>query len=120
MTAEISNVNGRVVTLRVSGHLSQNELTAVQAETSRIIGAGGKIRILVVAEDFRGWEKGGTWDDFAFQAAHDDDIERMAIVGEAQWQQLALMFTSKGLRPFPIEYFTPERLAEARAWLAEN
>jgi len=111
-------VDGRTVTLRVSGHLTQKELATVQAETARIIGSGGKICVLVLAQDFAGWEKGGKWSDFAFQQAHDDDIERMAIVGEEQWRDLTLLFTSKGLRPFPIEYFTPGRLAEARAWLA--
>lgn len=118
MTAEISNVEGGVVTLRVSGRLTQRELAAVQAEAAGIIGTRGKIRILVRAEDFAGWEKGGTWGDFSFQVAHDDDIERMAIVGDEQWRDLTLLFTSQGLRPFPIEYFTPDRLADARAWLA--
>jgi hypothetical protein len=42
----------------------------------------------------------------------------MAIIGEEQWRDLTLLFTSQGLRPFPIEYFVPARLAEARAWLA--
>ena len=58
--------------------------------------------------------------DFSFQVAHDDDIERMAIVGDEQWRDLTLLFTSQGLRPFPIEYFAPGRLAEARAWLLEK
>lgn len=118
MGAEISSVDGRVVTLRVRGRLTQRELAAIQAETAGIIGTAGKIRILVLAQDFTGWEKGGTWSDFSFQMNHDDDIERMAIVGDEQWRDLTLLFTSQGMRPFPIEYFPPARLAEARAWLA--
>jgi hypothetical protein len=117
MAAEISNVEGGVVTLRVSGRLTQRDLAAAQAETARIIATAGRIRVLVVAEDFAGWEKGGQWSDFSFQQAHDDDIERMAIVGDEQWRDLTLLFTSQGLRPFPIEFFPPARLAEARAWL---
>ncbi|MEQ1800874.1 MAG: STAS/SEC14 domain-containing protein [Gammaproteobacteria bacterium] len=118
MTAGISSVEGSVVTLRVSGRLTQRELAAVQAEAAGIIGTAGRIRILVLAQEFAGWEKGGAWSDFSFQMAHDDDIQRMAIVGDEQWRDLTLLFTSQGLRPFPIEYFTPGRLAEARAWLA--
>jgi hypothetical protein len=118
MPAEITSVQGGVVTLRVSGRLTQKELAAVQAETAGIIASSGKIRILVLAQDFAGWEKGGQWSDFSFQQAHDDDIARMAIVGEEQWKDLTLLFTSQGLRPFPIEYFPPARLADARAWLA--
>ena len=118
MPAEITSVQGVVVTLRVSGRLTQKELAAVQAETAGIIASSGKIRVLVLAQDFAGWEKGGQWSDFSFQQAHDDDIARMAIVGEEQWKDLTLLFTSQGLRPFPIEYFPPARLADARAWLA--
>ena len=119
MTAEISSIEGGLVTLRVSGQLTQRELSAAQAEVARIIDRTDKVRILVLAEHFAGWEKGGTWSDFSFQIAHDDDIERMAIVGEERWRDLALLFTSQGMRPFPVEYFVPERLAEARAWLAQ-
>jgi hypothetical protein len=118
MPAEINSVQGGVVALRVSGRLTQKELAAVQAEMSGIISSAGRVRILVLAQDFAGWEKGGKWSDFSFQQAHDDDIVRMAIVGEEQWRDLTLLFASKGLRPFPIEYFPPARLADAQAWLA--
>lgn len=120
MTAEISGVEDGVVTLRVSGRLAQRDLAAAQAEAARIIATAGRIRILVLAREFEGWEQGGTWSDFSFQTAHDDDIDRMAIVGDEKWRDLALLFTSNGLRPFPIEYFPPGRLAEARAWLAAS
>lgn len=44
----------------------------------------------------------------------------MAIVGDKKWEDLALIFTAKGLRKFPIEYFEPAQIAHARAWLAET
>jgi len=118
MTAKITGAHDGILTLVVSGRLTQQELAAAQAEAAGIITATGKVRFLVLAENFEGWEQGGQWSDFSFQQQHDDDIERMAIVGEEQWRDLTLLFTSQGRRPFPIEYFTPGRLAEARAWLA--
>lgn len=118
MTAEITTVQNGLVTLRVSRRLTQEELAAAHAETARIIAVTGKIRVLVLAEDFDGWERGGEWSDFSFQQVHDPDIERMAIVGEEKWRDLALIFTTPGLRPFPIEFFPLARLEQARAWLA--
>jgi len=44
----------------------------------------------------------------------------MAIVGEKKWEGPALMFTGKGFREFPIEYFQQNELDKAQAWLAEN
>ena len=120
MGAEIANVSGRVLTARVSGTLTQSELTNMQKAAAAIFAADGKWRILVLTENFAGWERGASWDDFSFQSGQDAHIERMAIVGERRWEELALLFTAKGLRKFPIQYFTSAQVAEARAWLAAD
>ena len=92
----------------------------MQKAAGAIFAAGGKWRILVLTENFKGWERGGSWDDFSFQSDQDVHIERMAIVGERKWEELTLLFTAKGLRKFPIRYFSPAQAAEAHAWLAAN
>jgi hypothetical protein len=116
MSAEIANVSGHVLTMKVSGTLTQPELASMQSAAAGIISGGGKWRVLVLTENFKGWERGGTWDDFSF-SAHDGSIERMAIVGERKWEDMAMLFTAKGLRAFPIEYFEPAQLSAARQWL---
>jgi hypothetical protein len=50
---------------------------------------------------------------------NDPYIRKMAIVGEKQWEELALIFAASWVRKFPIEYFQPADLERARAWLAE-
>ena len=120
MGAEITNVSGKLLTLTVSGTLTQPELSSMQTAAAAIFGAEGQWRVLVLADHFLGWERGGTWDDFTFQSEHDVHIERMAIVGERKWEELALLFAAKGLRRFPIQYFSPAQLTAARAWLAAN
>jgi hypothetical protein len=115
----VDHANG-VITLKVSGKLTQSELAAVQTAAAGIIRAGGRWSILVLTDNFSGWERGGQWSDFALQSETDDSIEKMAIVGERRWEELALIFTAKGLRPFPIEYFEPAHITEARDWLRSN
>jgi len=117
MSAEIANVSGHVLTMKVSGTLSQAELAGMQSAAAGVISNGGKWRILVLTESFEGWERGGTWNDFSF-SEHDASIERMAIVGERRWEELTLLFTAQGLRAFPIRYFEPGQISEARQWLA--
>lgn len=120
MSAEIiSHFNG-IVTNRVSGLLTQAELSAVQQEVLAIIGREGGIRLLILAEDFQGWDKAGDWEDVSFQSQSDPYINKMALVGDKKWKDLALMFTGKGFREFPIEYFEPHEVEKARAWLMEN
>jgi len=120
MGAAIANVSGRVLTIKVSDTLTEPELTSMQKAAGAIFAAGGKWRILVLTENFKGWERGGSWDDFSFQSDQDVHIERMAIVGERQWEELALMFTAKGLRAFPIQYFGLAQIATAQAWLGAD
>jgi hypothetical protein len=120
MAAEILDHADGLVTLKISGRLAESELSAVQAATTTAIRNGGKWRVLVLTEKFLGWEPGGEWSDFSLQAEADAGIEKMAIVGERRWEGLALLFAAKGLRPFPIEFFEPTQLSEARAWLTAN
>ena len=117
MPAEIVEVVDGIVTLSISGKLTQAELGAAQQALSAIIRQQGNVRILARAEQFAGWER-DQWDDFSFQAEHDDDIEKIAIVGEEKWKQLTLVFTAQGLRKFPIRYFLATELEKARGWLA--
>ncbi len=120
MSAEIKVETGGILTARVTGKMAHSELVALQKSAAEVIRERGKVRILVIAENFQGWEKGGNWDDDSFQMENDPHIEKMAIVGEKKWEDLTLIFVAKGLRSFPIEYFQPADLARARAWLAEK
>jgi hypothetical protein len=53
-----------------------------------------------------------------FYLKHGDAITRIAIVGDERWRSLSLMFASADLRRAPVEFFSPDKLADARAWLA--
>jgi hypothetical protein len=118
VAAEIVEIVDGIVTIAVRDKLAQSELLAAQTALAAIIREQGKIRMLVRAEQFAGWERGEEWNDFSFQAEHDDDIEKMAIVGDEKWKKLTLVFTAKGLRKFPIRYFLTEEIEKAHGWLA--
>lgn len=120
MAAEIVEVGSGIVTVRVNGTLSQSALADLQNSMADVIRAQGKVRILVLADQFAGWERGGDWNDFSFQEQNDPCIEKMAIVGDKRWEDLALIFVAKGLRSFPIEYFEASDRDKAQAWIKAN
>lgn len=120
MSAEILEVLGQLLTCRVSGTLTQAELSALQRAAEPIIQATGKVRLLIVVEDFKGWERGAEWSDLSFQQENDAYIERMALVGDKKWEVLAEAFTGKGFRDFPIEYFEAGEVGRAFRWLSEK
>jgi hypothetical protein len=51
---------------------------------------------------------------------HDQEITKIAVVGEEQWRDLVFAFLAKGFRQAEVEYFLPGDLAKARAWLGTN
>jgi hypothetical protein len=115
----VSTTNG-IITLKISGKLRHPELAAVEKIAVEIFRQQGKMRILVLAEDFQGWERGGDWGDLSFMRENDQHMERLAIVGDSKWKDLSLIFAGKNYRECPVEYFHPEEAAQAYAWLKER
>jgi hypothetical protein len=118
MSAEIVDNAEGVLTIRISGKLSQSELATAQKNAAEILKKRGDSRVLVLAEKFDGWEKAGEWGNLSAQTQLDAQIDRMAIVGEKRWEDVALLFTGKGIRHIDIEYFSPIDLPRARSWLS--
>lgn len=121
MSAKIVDAAQGLLTISITGTLTHAELAEVQKKAAELFRREGRMRILILTEDFHGWGDGGDeWGDLAFQSANDQFIAKLAIVGDGEWEDLALMFVSKGLRRFPVEYFQTAELAKARAWLAAD
>ena len=118
MSAEIVNAIEGMLTIRISGRLRQSELAAAQKNAAEMLKKRGGSRLLVLAEKFEGWEKGQDWGDLYGQEKLDAQIDRMAIVGEKKWEDVALLFTGKGIRHIEIEYFSSAELPRARDWLS--
>jgi len=117
MSVELIELSRNVIMVIVNGRLTHDELAEAQARASAAIAKRERVRIIVITEDFQGWEKSGDWDDLSFQLENDTKIERMAIVGKKRWKQQALLFAGQGFRKFPIVYFEHERLFKAHTWV---
>ena len=108
-----------VCVLRVSGTLKQAEFAEKQDLLAKKIDAGAKPRLLVISENFEGWERNTDWNDLDFLIAYSGAIAKIAIVAEPRWDAHALAFAGAGVRRAPVKIFLPDQLAEARTWLAE-
>ena len=119
MPASIQHESGNIFRVRISGVLRQAELREVQAVAAREIGRLGAIRLLFVLEEFEGWERDADWGDLAFYAAHDKDIEKIAIVGDEKWRDHGMAFAGAGIRKAAVQFFRPADSNQARAWLLQ-
>ena len=118
MSAQIVNDAGKFLTFRITGKLAQSELAAAQKNAVEILQKQGRKRVLVLAESFEGWGE-GDWGDLSGQIMLEPYLDRLAIVGEKKWESLTLLFTGKGIRRVPVEYFCTGDRDKAEAWLAE-
>jgi hypothetical protein len=108
-----------ICVLRISGILKRSEFGTEQTALARHIDRGSKPRLLVILENFEGWERGADWDDLDFLISHGGKISKIAIVAEPRWETLALAFAGAGVRRAPVKFFPPNELEQARSWLAE-
>jgi len=105
--------------LQISGILKRDEFAAAQAELASKIDAGAKPRVLVIGENFAGWERGADWNDLDFLFSHSGEIAKIAVVADPQWEVNALAFAGAGVRGAPVKFFPPNELEQARTWLAQ-
>ena len=117
MPASFKLENNGICLINVTGKISVDEFKLVQADCESAIQKNGSIKLLVILDGFEGWQEGIGWDDSSFAQRNDAFIKKFGIVGEEKWRNLSYVFTLKGLRPFPIEYFGAGQIEVARAWI---
>jgi hypothetical protein len=118
MSFEVIESSESLVIVRIKGELKKSELDQMQELAREVIRQWGRIRVLAILEDFQGWERGEDWGDITFAGEHDNDIEKIGILGDEVGKELVLAFMGKPFRKFPIEYFNPSQLDRARSWIA--
>ena len=119
MPVQIQYQTNDICVLRISGILKRSEFGAEQKALARHIDTGSKPCLLVILENFEGWERGADWNDLDFMISHGRKISKIAIVAEPRWEALALAFAGAGVRRTPVKLFPPDKLEQARSWLAE-
>ena len=107
---------GDIVTLTFKGKVDKEDYDMFVPQIEGLMQGDAKIRLLVELQDFKGWTAGALWEDTKFAARHFNDIERLAIVGDAQWERNMTAF----IKPFTtatVRYFDMQHADQARDWI---
>jgi len=108
----------RVYRVTLSGLLTWAEFQAFLTQTeAENIFASGKVRVLIQLADFAGWEPGEQWGDIGFFLKHDQDIEKIAVVGDLRWRDEIGIFLFADSRRAEVGFFPESDLEPARRWL---
>jgi len=119
MPIQIQEKPGGLLEATATGRIQPREFSRVWQKSAEAIERVGKIRILILLENFLGWETSEAWGDTSYQQRYDPFIEGIAIVGDRQWKELVLAFAGKPFRTLPIQYFLTTQIGAARAWLGK-
>jgi len=109
----------QLVELHVRGTLKRAEFAECESALTEYIAAGANPRILVVCENFGGWERGQDWNNLDFMLTQGAKIAKIAIVGGGNKQDELKAFTGAGMRPTPVQFFPADQATEATVWLLE-
>lgn len=107
---------GKAMAVSVTGKLTHADYEQFMPTVERLIAAHGKLCVLVEMHDFHGWTAGALWDDVRFDMKHFKDIQRLAIVGESQWEKGMATFC-KPFTTAEIRYFDRAQREAAREWV---
>ena len=87
---------------------------------NQLIEEYGKVSVVVLlAENFSGWEIGAAWDDAVFGIQHRNDFEKMAVVGGPKWVQWATKISFNFMDGQVAVYDTTD-FVSAVAWVKEK
>ena len=117
MGLSIQKDKGDVHLLQVTGILTKKEFDDARDNAAKKLGFFDRVKLLVIAEKFDGWEPGADWGDSSFFSWHGWKITKIAIVADPQWKSKFLGFTVAGMRRAPVEFFPTGQAEAARAWL---
>ncbi len=109
----------QVAELHISGILKRADMADFESEIAQRMDAGERPRVLVLLENFGGWQKGEDWNNFDFMFSYGEKIAKIAICGAGAKQDEVKAFTGAGLRPTPVEFFGEAETEQAHAWLLE-
>jgi SpoIIAA-like len=118
MFQQLEESSGRIVGYRVSGKLTDEDYEILVPQLEKVIERWVTIRLLLEFDDFHGWDIEAAWDDFKFGMKHNNDIERLALVGDRKWEE----WMAKLAKPFmnaEVRYYDRSELDSAWYWLRE-
>ncbi len=111
--------SANILGFKLSGKLHDEDYQTFVPLLEAAIAAHDQVRLFAQFEDFQGWDLHAAWDDFKFGVQHYADFERIAMVGDRQWEA----WMSRLCKPFTraaVRYFDVSEADAARAWISEG
>lgn len=120
MPIQLTEENGgKTVIIHVTGRLVRADYERLVPEFNRLVQTHGKLRVMFDMTEFHGWDPAAAWEDLKLSFAHFSHVEKIAMVGETQWQHGLATFAQPFTRA-KVRYFDHADFDKAHAWLTDQ
>lgn len=119
MAKQATKDTDKILSITVGDNFTQEDMKRHAADLEAKISEVGQIRLLLIMEKFPKIEPAAFWKDLKFSSEHYSDIERMALVGQSEWQN----WYAKLVDMWPnveVKHFEMDQMEAAYNWLGED
>jgi len=113
---KLKESSGKAIGFKFSGELTDNAYKGFVTEVEKTIADQGKIRLLIAVDYPQDFDLKAACDDFVFWIKHIRDIDRLAIVGQKEWEKW-LEFLEKPFIHAEVKYYTNADIKYAWDWV---
>ena len=103
---------------RISGKVTAEDYDTLLPKLDQAIETHGSINILVLMEEFAGWEgMDAAKADFRFGKDQYRQVEKAAFISDKKWMEWSVKIMDPFTRRTEEKFFEPEQMEEAWAWV---
>jgi len=115
----IESLEGNTIGMKVVDKLTDEDYTNVLIPgLEQILQNHDKVRVLVDATEFKGWNLAAAWDDVTFGMKHRNDFEKFAVVGGKEWMNWGAKLGAQFMSG-EVKTFSAEEREQAWEWIRE-
>ena len=120
MFEHIKKIKGRVVAVKFTGEITEDEHRSIDRLLKAAIARWGRIRILLTVKHYPSLSSAeALYEDLRMFKFHSENIERMAVVGDRPWKSTWVGLFGLFSR-MQTDYFELERIEDAWQWVNEG
>lgn len=112
----LGQTSGNIIATKATEKLTEADYNKLLPILNNMLKQHSKFRWYFEMENFDGWELKAFWEDIKFDAKHANDFEKVAMVGENQWQEW-MTDLMKPLTSAEVRYFDLSQKEEAAQWI---
>ena len=107
---------GNVIGAHIAATMSGDECRLLARHVEELVGVHERVRLLLDLSDCNHVELAAAWEEFVMGVKHWNDLERIAIVGDAKWNAIAA-HTLNRIAYADAEHFSTDEIAGAWVWI---